>query len=87
MEDSTHKHLAIRVARLINAIGDTETLADTMLFQGPPLFIRADDGPKRIARVLRQWLPEPGLKILKVTPCSPLDNGYCDSFNGKLGHE
>ena len=64
-----------------------ETLADAMLFEGVPAYIRSDNGPEMIAKVLRQWLAELGTKSLYIEPRSPWENGYCGSFNGKLRDE
>jgi transposase InsO family protein len=87
IDEFTRKCLAIRVARRINAIGVIETLADAMLFEGVPAFIRSDNGPEMVAKVLRQWLSGLGAKSLYIEPGSPWENGYCESFNGKLRDE
>ncbi len=60
----SRKCLAIRVARRINAIGVIETLADAMLFEGVPTFIRPDNGPEMAAKVVCQWLSGLGTKSL-----------------------
>ena len=73
--------------RPVNAIGVIETLADAMLFEGTPLHIRSDNGPEMVAKVLRQWLAGLGTKSLYIEPGSPWENGYCESFNGKLRDE
>lgn len=87
IDEFTRKCLAIRVARRINAVGVIETLADAMLFEGVPTFIRSDNGPEMVAKVLRQWLSGLGTKSLYIEPGSPWENGYCESFNGKLRDE
>lgn len=87
IDEFTRKCLAIRVARRINAIGVIETLADAMLFEGTPTYIRSDNGPEMIAKVLREWLSGLGTKSLYIEPGSPWENGYCESFNGKLRDE
>jgi transposase InsO family protein len=87
IDEFSRKCLAIRVARRINAIGVIETLADAMLFEGVPAFIRSDNGPEMVAKVLRQWLSGLGMKSLYIEPGSPSENGYCESCNGKLRDE
>jgi putative transposase len=87
IDEFTRKCLAIRVARRINAIGVIETLADAMLFEGVPAFIRSDNGPEMVAKVLRQWLSGLGTRSLYIEPGSPWENGFCESFNGKLRDE
>ena len=32
----------------------------------------------------REWLARLGTKTLYIEPGSPWENGYCESFNGKL---
>ena len=87
IDEFTRKCLAIRVARRINAIGVIETLADAMLFEGTPQYIRSDNGPEMVAKMLRQWLAGLGTQSLYIEPGSPWENGYCESFNGKLRDE
>ena len=43
--------------------------------------------PAFLARDLRQWLGKVGTGTLYIEPGSPWDNGYCESFNGKLRDE
>ena len=87
IDEFTRKCLAIKVARRINAIGVIETLADAMLLNGLPTYIRSDNGPEMVAKVLRQWLTGLGTGNLYIEPGSPWENGYCESFNGKLRDE
>ena len=54
IDEFSRKCLAIRVARRINAIGVIETLADAMLFEGVPAFIRSDNAPEMVAKILRK---------------------------------
>jgi putative transposase len=54
---------------------------------GVPRFIRSDNGPEFIAKALKQWLKEQGSSTHYVDPGSPWQNGYCESFNGKLRDE
>jgi len=49
--------------------------------------IRSDHGPEFIATELRTWLAALGARTLYITPGSPWENGYCESFNGKLRDE
>jgi putative transposase len=87
IEEFRRKCLAIHVARRINAIGVIETLADAMLFDSLPTYIRSDNGPEMVAKVLREWLTGLGTGNLYIDPGSPWENGYCESFNGKLKDE
>ena len=87
IDEFSRRCLSIHVARRINALDVIETLADVMLFEGIPAYIRSDNGPEMVAKVLRQWLKGLGSKSLYIEPGSPSENGYCESFNGKLRDE
>jgi putative transposase len=64
-----------------------EALADVMLFQGMAEHIRSDNGTEFVAEELRKWLAKVGTGTLYIEPGSPWENGYCESFNGKLRDE
>ena len=46
-----------------------------------------DNGPEFIPGELRKWLGKLGAETLYIEPGSPWENGYCESFNGKLRDE
>src|SRR6202790_3925206 len=58
-----------------------------MLFRGIPEYLRSDNGPEFVAWELRKWLARLGTGTLYIEPGSPWENGYCESFNGKLRDE
>ena len=87
IDEYTRECLAIRVARRINSFGVIEALADVMLHRGIPEHIRSDNGPEMTAKVVRDWLARIGSKTLFIAPGSPWENGYNESFNGKLRDE
>ena len=87
IDEYTRECLAIRVARRLGSAEVLETLADVMLGHGIPEYIRSDNGPEFIAKELRQWLARLGTGTLYIEPGSPWENGYCESFNGKLRDE
>jgi transposase InsO family protein len=64
-----------------------ETLADVMRWRGIPEPLRSDNGPELLAKELRKWLMNLGTGTLYIEPGSPGENGYCESFNGKLRDE
>jgi transposase InsO family protein len=87
IDEYTRECLAIRVARGLRSDEVIETLAYVMLWRGIPEHIRSDNGPEFVARQLRQWLGNLGTGTLYIEPGSPWENGYCESFNGKLRDE
>ena len=62
-------------------------LADLFADRRPPDYIRSDNGPEFTAKVVRAWLGRIGVKTLFIEPGSPWENGYNESFNGKLRDE
>jgi transposase InsO family protein len=54
---------------------------------GHPAHIRSDNGPEFVAEALRDWIGTVGTKTPYIEPGSPWENGYCESFNGKLRDE
>jgi transposase InsO family protein len=87
IDEYTRECLAIRVARRLGRYEVMEALADVMLFRGIPEHIRSDNGPEFVAKELRDWLAKLGARTLYIEPGSPWENGYCESFNGKLRDE
>jgi putative transposase len=87
IDEYTRECLVIRVARRINSFGVIETLADVMLTRGVPEHIRSDNGSEMTAKVVRHWLASLGTGTLYIEPGSPWENGYCESFNGKMRDE
>jgi transposase InsO family protein len=87
IDEFTRECLAIRVARRINSLGVIETMADVMLTRGVPEHIRSDNGPEMTSKIVRSWLASVGARTLYIEPGSPWENGYCESFNGKLRDE
>ena len=62
-------------------------LADLFLEYGVPEHIRSDNGPEFVAKAVRGWLADLGVTTLFIEPASPWENGYIESFNGKLRDE
>jgi transposase InsO family protein len=52
-----------------------------------PAHIRSDNGPEFVAKAVRGWLADLGVMTLFIEPGSPWENGYIESFNGKLRDE
>ena len=64
-----------------------DQLFNLIVFRGIPEHIRSDNGPEFTARAIRKWLARMGVKTLFIEPGSPWENGYIESFNGKLRDE
>ena len=57
------------------------------LERGAPDHIRSDQGPEFIAQTVREWIVAVGAKTAFIERASPWENGYVESFNGKLRDE
>ena len=84
IDESTRECLAIRVGRCVRGPEVIETLSDARLFHGIPEHSRSDKGPEMTSKRVRNWLQQIGAQTLFIEPGSPWENGYNESFNGKL---
>ncbi len=87
VDEYTRECLAIAVRRRLRSQDVQEVLAELFLLRGCPTHIRSDNGPEFIARMLRQWYERLTIVPLFIEPGSPWENGYVESFNGKLRDE
>ena len=87
IDEFTREALAIRVARRLRATDVIDALSDLFILRGVPAYIRSDNGPEFVAQALRDWIEAVGTKTAYIEPGSPWENGYCESFNGKLRDE
>ncbi|WP_413585766.1 IS3 family transposase [Bdellovibrio sp. HCB274] len=87
IDEFTRESLVIKVGRKLTSVDVIETLGDLFLSRGVPTHVRSDNGPEFIASTLRLWFEQLELKPLFIQPGSPWENGYCESFNGKLRDE
>jgi len=84
LDEYTRECLASVAARRIRSHDVLLILTDLFLRRGIPTHIRSDNGPEFIAQQLRSWLTRMGIGPLYIEPGSPWENGYCESFNGKM---
>jgi transposase InsO family protein len=87
IDEFTHECLAIRVARKLKAIDVIEVLSDLFILRGVPGHIRSDNGPEFVAKAVREWITAVGANTAYITPGSPWENGYVESFNARLRDE
>ena len=87
LDEYTRRCLAIKVGRRTRAHDVLEVLTDLFVRHGPPEHLRSDNGPEFTAQLVRRWLARLGVQTLYIEPGSPWENGYNESFNGKLRDE
>jgi putative transposase len=87
LDEYTRECLAILVDRHISSQDVIDKLFDLFIFRAIPGYIRSDNGPEFTAKAIRSWLNRMGVNTLFIEPGSPWENGYIESFNGKLRDE
>ncbi|WP_407696109.1 IS3 family transposase [Sphingobium soli] len=87
IDEASRECLALVVARQLKHEDVLAALADLFISRGPPAHIRSDNGSEFIATAVQKWLGQIGVKTLYITPGSPWENGYNESFNGSLRDE
>ncbi len=87
IDEYTRECLAIDVAWHLRSDDVLYCLAELFVDRGLPDHIRSDNGAEFTAKAVREWLARIGVKTLYIAPGSPWENGYNESFNGKLRDE
>jgi len=87
IDEFTRESLAVKVKRHLNHEDVQECLTELFCQRGVPVHLRSDNGPEFIAHALREWLNKLSVKPLFIEPGSPWENGYVESFNGKMRDE
>ena len=87
IDEFTRRCLAIVVERGLKSDNVLHCLTELFVKHGPPDHIRSDNGSEFTAIAVRTWLGRIGVKTLFIAPGSPWENGYNESFNGKLRDE
>jgi transposase InsO family protein len=87
IDEFSRECLTIRVDRMLSSYDVIEQLAELFVDRGTPDFIRSDNGSEFTAEVVRGWLGRLGVNTLFIEPGSPWENGYIESFNGKMRDE
>ena len=84
IDEFTRECLALPTARRLRSDDVLACLTDLFSRHGPPDHIRSDNGPEFVATAVPDWLGKVGVTTLYIEPGSPWENGYNESFNGKL---
>jgi putative transposase len=87
IDEYTRECLAIEVDRSFTAQDVVGILQYLFAVRGTPQYLRSDNGPEFVAQAVRCWLDKAGVETLFIAKGSPWENGYVESFNGKLRDE
>ena len=77
----------IRVKRKLNSTKVVDALIDLFILRGVPGDIRSDNGPEFISESVRDWIKTVEAKTVYIDLGSSCENGYCESFNGRMTDE
>jgi putative transposase len=64
-----------------------DQLYELFLTRGMPEYIRSNNGAEFEANAVRKWLSRLDVTTLFIEPRSPCENGYVESFIGKMRDE
>ena len=87
IDEFTHESLAILIERRLRSTDVIDALCDLFILRGIPGHIRSDNGPEFIAKAVQDWIAAVGAKTAYITPGSPWENGFIESFNARLRDE
>ena len=87
IDEYSRESLAIKVARRLTSEDVLDQLTQLFIQRRLPDYIRSDNGGEFTAKTVRKWLDDLGAKTLYIEPGSPWENGYLESFDGKLRDE
>lgn len=87
VDDFTRECPAIEVGQSLPAWRITHVLDRVAAERGLPRSIVCDNGPEFAGRVMDRWAHEHGVVLQFIRPGKPVENAYCESFNGKFRDE
>lgn len=87
VDEYTRECLALEVRRSFRSVDVIDVLRELLVIRGAPRHVRSDNGPEFIAKAIREWLSDAQVQTLYIEPGSPWENGYAESFHGRLRDE
>ena len=87
IDEFTRECLALLMDRSITSNEVVDLLDWLFLAYGKPDFLRSDNGPELVAYKVQDWLAEQGCQTIYISPGSPWENAYIESFIGKFRKE
>lgn len=87
VDEFTRESLAIEIRRRFAGRDVVAVLAELFAIRGRPRYLRSDNGPEFASKAVRKWLKKTEVGTMFIEPGSPWENGYIESFNGKLRDE
>lgn len=87
VDEYTREVLLLHPAATLSAADVRRAFGRLIGWRGKPRAVRCDNGGEFVGAALAEWLPRKGIELMAVAPASPWQNGYVESFHGKLRDE
>ena len=87
VDDFTRECPALEVAHSLPAWRVIHALERVAAERGLPKSIVCDNGSEFTSKAMDRWAYERGVTLQFIRPGKPIENAYCESFNGKLRDE
>ena len=87
LDEFTREWLSVSVGISLTSQAVLAALTPLFSLRGAPCFLRSDNGPEFIATEVQAWLKESGSAPHYIDPGCPWQNGFAESFHGKLRDE
>ena len=87
LDEHTRECHVLRADRALRAGDVLAWLQKAIEEHGAPEHLRSDNGPEFIAQAVQRWLRDNQIKTIYIDPGSPWQNGFVESFNGRLRDE
>jgi putative transposase len=87
IDQFTRECLALVADRALNGHKVALALSRVIAERGTPESITVDNGSEFAGRAMEAWSYQYGVRLEFIRPGRPVDNGYIESFNGRLRDE
>lgn len=87
VDDFTRECPAIEVGHSLPAWRVIHVLKRVAAERGLPTSIVRDNGPEFTGKAMDRWNHERAVVLQLILPGKPIENAYCESFNGKFRDE
>ena len=87
LDEYTRECHVLRADRALKSGDVLEWMSRAIQQHGAPAFLRSDNGSEFIAKTVQKWLAENRINTIYIEPGSPWQNGYVESFHGRLRDE
>jgi transposase InsO family protein len=87
LDEYTRECHVLRADRALKSADVLEWMGRAIDKHGAPRYLRSDNGPEFIAKIVQGWLKENEIKTIYIDPGSPWQNGFVESFHGRFRDE